>query len=70
MNRNEAFKVMQQGGYVTHPALVAANAGPLHMVGDNIYDRHSQRITSKWETETNSHYFNDGWVECDEKGNI
>ena len=69
MNRNEAFKIMRQGGYINHPILKKANAGPLSMVGNTICGKNSEPLTSEWKNQIDSNYFNTDWIVCDENGN-
>lgn len=65
MNREEAFLVMKNGGYITHPKLMEAGIGPLFLVGDTICGKYIQPIGVAWKTQIDSEIFNDGWVECD-----
>ena len=70
MNREEAFDVMKLGGYVTHPVLKEANIGPLFSNENVIYDKNNGAISTAWRTKIDSKYFNDGWITCNENGDL
>lgn len=69
MNREEAYEVMKRGGYITHPILIDANAGPLYVEGKSIYGKNSEQIDTDWKMEISDQCFNTGWIECDAEGN-
>lgn len=69
MNRCEAYEYMKQGGYITHPILMDAKAGPLYISGNKIFGKHDEDIDANWEDGNSDVRFNIGWIKCDEKGN-
>ena len=69
MNRQEAYEIMKQGRYVTHPILSGAGVEPLFLENDIIYGNHNEPIASEWKNQIDSKIFDTGWIECDEDGN-
>ena len=68
MNREEAFRTMQNGGYVTHPKLIEAGIGPLSLVGNIICEKYHRPIAAKWKMQIDSVIFNSDWLVCDKDG--
>lgn len=68
MNRKEAFEVMKRGGYITHPILMDADAGPISLNGDTVCGKNNKPLGLKWEKEIDSQRFSSGWIECDGDG--
>lgn len=65
MNRQEAFEIMNNGGYITHPKLMELGVGPLSLVGDVVYVNDNEPIAREWKMRLDSDVFNDGWLKYD-----
>ena len=62
MDREEAFEIMKNGGYITHPILMEAGIGPLSLVGDVVYVNDNEPIAREWKLRLDSDVFNDGFL--------
>ena len=68
MNRQEAYEIMKQGRYITHPVLVDADVGPLSLNGNTICGKNNNPLGIKWKETIESQRFSSGWIECSENG--
>lgn len=62
MNREEAFEIMKNGGYITHPKLMEVGIDLLTLVGDVVYVNDNEPIAGEWKMQLDSNVFNDGWL--------
>ena len=51
MDSQEAYEIMKQGRYVTHPILSEAGIDPLFLENGIVYGKHHEPIQSEWKAQ-------------------